>query len=234
MEQTVNQPTPQDRFPAEKIIIGWILAMRTVPSKKRWTSVLLLSALMLLVVGCESDPITSDLQSEGDFLEPDRTSEKKEGVESQAGNSRSAAACEITEQQQHMLTLVNQARAKARSCGENDYVAVSPLTWDCQLRDAAIAHTDDMTTHNFFAHSGSDGLRAGDRITATGYNWRYYGENLAAGYVLSKDALAGLLDSPGHCKNIMNPNVTEFGSYMEFVKGLDYQSYWTHVFAKPM
>jgi uncharacterized protein YkwD len=133
-----------------------------------------------------------------------------------------------------MLDIINQARAEGRSCGDDYYSEVSPLTWSCQLRDVAIHHTVDMATHNYFAHEGLDGSHAGDRITAIGYNWRYYGENLAAGYVLAEDALVGLLDSPGHCKNIMNGKVTEFGSYRMFVEDMDYQSYWTHVFAHPM
>jgi uncharacterized protein YkwD len=228
MEQTVSHPAPLDSALIVKKAIG------SISSKPRWTRAFLLSALILLAAGCDSESVSNDLRGEGDFFQPERILGKKENSESQANNSRNTGICEITKQQQHMLTLVNQARSKARSCGDTYYEAVPSLTWDCQLRDAAIAHTKDMMANNFFAHSGSDGLRAGDRITATGYNWRYYGENLAAGYTRSEDALTGLLESPGHCKNIMNPNVIEFGSYREFVKGLDYQSYWTHVFAKPM
>ena len=176
---------------------------------------------LLLISGCDSES-----QIAGD-------SQQDRATESQADGLN--AACEITEQQQYMLDLINQARAEARSCGdEGDYPAVPVLTWNCELRDAAIAHTEDMTAHNFFSHTGSDGLNAGSRVSAAGYNWRYYGENLAAGYVFAVDALAGLLDSPGHCKNIMNPNVTEFGSYVMFADNLDYQSYWTHVFAASM
>jgi len=228
MEQTVSLPAPLDSAPIVKKAIG------LVSSNPRWTRPFLLSALILLTAGCGSEPVPNDLRDEGDFFQPDRILGEKVNSKSQANNPKNTGICEITKQQKHMLTLVNQARSEARSCGETYYEAAPSLTWNCQLRDAAIAHTKDMMANNFFAHSGSDGLRAGDRITATGYSWRYYGENLAAGYTRSEDALAGLLESPGHCKNIMNPNVIEFGSYREFVENLDYQSYWTHVFAKPM
>ncbi|RUM94982.1 MAG: hypothetical protein DSZ28_00395 [Thiothrix sp.] len=232
MKQNVYHPALLGKVPLVKRITG--CAYEIIYCKKRCTNALLLSAILLVIAGCAPEIEADRLKSKSDSYLPDRILKGKEAVESQANDPRSTATCEITEQQQHMLALVNQARAEARSCGDDNYVAVAPLTWNCQLRDAAIAHTKDMTTNNFFDHSGSDGLRAGDRITAAGYNWRYYGENLAAGYVRSEDALAGLLDSPGHCKNIMNVNVTEFGSYMEFVNNLDFQSYWTHVFGKPM
>ncbi len=201
----------------EKSVMEWQRSWSQILHDKHWVNAFLLTLLSIfLVAGCDS---------EADTHQPDQILKRREVI---------AGACEITQQQEHMLALINQARSEARSCGDTDYQAVPPLTWNCQLRDAAIAHNNDMIAHNFFAHTGSDGLRAGDRITATGYNWRYYGENLAAGYVQPEDALAGLLDSPGHCKNIMSPNVTEFGSYREFAENLDYQSYWTHVFAKPM
>lgn len=192
-------------------------------------SVGVLFLLVPLISGCNTESLANDLQNAAGSYQDDQATANQ----AEDSSSKSSGACEAPEQQQHMLDLINQARAEARSCGEEAYQAVPALTWDCQLRDAAIAHTEDMTTHNFFSHSGSDGLRAGDRISATGYNWRYYGENLAAGFIFAQDALNGLLDSPGHCKNIMNANVTEFGSNVMFVENLDYQSYWTHVFAAP-
>lgn len=146
---------------------------------------------------------------------------------------KTTAECVPTEAQLRMMTLVNEARTVARSCGDEDFESAGPLTWDCKLEQAAFNHTVDMTTHNYFAHAGSDGLHADSRIDAVGYNWRVYGENLAAGYTFEEDAIEGLLESPGHCKNIMNSKVTEFGSARIFAKDLDYISYWTHVYATP-
>jgi uncharacterized protein YkwD len=88
-----------------------------------------------------------------------------------------------------------------------------------------------MTTNNFFGHTGSDGLRAGNRIEASGYDWAHYGENLAAGFVFAEQAIDGFLENPGHCKNIMNPDSTHFGSYMTFSSNLEYQSYWIQLFS---
>lgn len=142
--------------------------------------------------------------------------------------------CEITAQQQHMLDLINAARSQEQNCGDELYQAAAPLTWSCQLGVSASKHTKDMATYNFFGHTGSDGLRAGDRLFASGYDWSHFGENISAGFVSAEEAMEGFLESPTHCKNIMNPDSTVFGSYMIRSENLDYSSYWTQLFSAPM
>ena len=132
-----------------------------------------------------------------------------------------------------MLELVNAARAETRQCGSESYAAAPALAWDCELRSAAEAHTQDMVEHNFFSHTGSDGLNVGHRVTAAGYQWRAVGENIAAGYAVEEQVMQGWLDSPGHCANIMNPAYQDFGSAVIFTDSADYTSYWTQVFAAP-
>jgi uncharacterized protein YkwD len=196
-----------------------------------WTSVLTFSAVV--AGGYHSESIASSFYSDAEsYLEV--TGVFSSGTESYQATQIAGDTCEITEQQQHMLDLINAARTQARSCGDEFYQATTPLSWSCQLADSATMHTTDMTTNNFISHSGSDGLRAGDRLLANGYDWQQYGENLAAGFIFSEQAMEGFLTSPGHCINIMNPDATKFGSYMAFGDNLDYQSYWTQVFAAPM
>ncbi len=139
--------------------------------------------------------------------------------------------CTPTADQQAMLTLVNEARAAARNCGDEAFGAAQPLTWNCQLADAARVHSQDMSGNNFFSHTGSDGLKVSDRVTATGYSWRAVGENIAAGYSDESQTVTALLGSPGHCANIMNPDFREFGSAVAFTDRVVYPSYWTQVFA---
>lgn len=141
--------------------------------------------------------------------------------------------CQPTARETTMLNLVNNARASGRNCGNQFFAATTPLTWNCQLRDAAAAHTNDMVDNNFFNHTGSDGLDVSNRVTATGYTWRTVGENIAAGYPNEQQVVQGLLSSEGHCKNIMNPAYEDFGSAVEFTNQADYSSYWTQVFAAP-
>ena len=110
-----------------------------------------------------------------------------------------------------MLTLVNNARAVDRLCSSTSYSAVSAISWHCNLEQAAQGHSTSMADNDYFSHTGLDGSSPGDRITAAGYQWRTYGENIAAGYSNADDVINAWLNSPGHCANIMNPNFTEIG-----------------------
>lgn len=132
------------------------------------------------------------------------------------------------------LELINAARAEARFCGEEAYrPAVDPLGWDARLEAAARAHSTDMATINFFDHTGSDGSSPGDRIAREGYDWRRYAENIAAGQTTLEAAVTGWLDSPGHCRNLMQADVSETAIACVADDGADYRRYWTQVFARP-
>jgi len=110
-----------------------------------------------------------------------------------------------------LLQLVNDARKKGCNCGKTYYGPLSPLSWNNQLEKAAFIHSNDMFRNKYFGHTGSDGSGSGERISNTGYNWKYYGENIAQGFQTEKEVVAGWLSSPGHCANIMNKNYREMG-----------------------
>jgi uncharacterized protein YkwD len=133
-----------------------------------------------------------------------------------------------------MLAAVNQARTTARNCGENPRPAVGKLVWNCRLQQAAISHSEDMASTNFFGHTGSDGSNVADRISRTGYLWSRAGENLAAGHKTVTRVMEDLLASPGHCENIMSPHYTEFGFGFRSNNDTDYVRYWTQNFALPI
>ncbi|MEW8693718.1 MAG: Ig-like domain-containing protein [Candidatus Thiodiazotropha endolucinida] len=130
-----------------------------------------------------------------------------------------------------MLSLINNARAVARSCGTTNYPAAPSLAWHCSLEQAAQGHSTSMADNNFFSHTGLDESDPGDRITATGYIWRTYGENIAAGYPDEESTVSALLDSPGHCANIMNPGFSEVGTAVAENSASTYVIYWTQNFA---
>lgn len=132
-----------------------------------------------------------------------------------------------------MLAQINDARASARNCGDQPVPAASALAWHCSIDAAAQEHSDDMADNNFFSHTGSDGTSVGDRLTNIGYQWLRAGENIAAGQTSVSQVMAGLLDSPGHCLNIMNRNFTEMGAALAENSATDYGLYWTQNFAQP-
>ena len=131
-----------------------------------------------------------------------------------------------------MLALVNEARARPRSCGATAFDAAPPLDWDPDLEIAASRHSDDMATHDFFSHTGSDGGSVGDRATAAGFAWSAIGENIAAGQANADVALRGWLDSPGHCSNLMNPSYTSLGMACTSDSGASWVRYWTQVLGR--
>jgi len=139
----------------------------------------------------------------------------------------------MSEADLQMLTQVNHARARSRDCGSDHYPAAAALAWHCTLEDVAAAHSRDMGDHNFFSHTGSDGLTVGDRVTNAGYAWSGVGENIAAGQQDIDAVMGAWLDSPGHCANLMQPAFTEIGMSVYSVTGSDYPIYWTQVFAAP-
>lgn len=133
-----------------------------------------------------------------------------------------------------MLAAVNRVRTNARFCRGTPYPAVGKLTWNCLLQQAAVAHSLDMATNDFFEHAGSDGSDHVLRIQRTGYPAFAAGENLAAGYVTLNDAIEGLLASQdGHCEILMHDVFTEFGSGYAVNPNTYYKRYWTQNFARP-
>ncbi len=124
-----------------------------------------------------------------------------------------------------LVALVNEARRVGQYCGDEWFPSVDDIEWNMLIEEAAQIHSDDMDQNDFFEHQGSDGSSAGDRLQRVGYSWSTYGENIAHGYVTEESAVEGWLDSPGHCRNIMNGDFAQMGVA---TKGF----YWTQVFAK--
>ena len=110
-----------------------------------------------------------------------------------------------------LLQLVNSTRQAGCTCGTTVMPGVAIVSWNDQLATAALNHSNDMYTNNYFSHAGLDGSDAGDRIAIAGYAWKAYGENIAKGYSSEQAVIDGWLKSEGHCKNIMSPLFKEMG-----------------------
>lgn len=127
-----------------------------------------------------------------------------------------------------VLALVNQRRAEGADCGgAGTFGPTHALTMNALLRTAARNHSLDMATRDFFDHFNPDGDGPGERIAATGYVARAWGENIAWGQRTPEQVVASWMDSDGHCANIMRSGFTEIGV------GRHTENYWTQVFAAP-
>ncbi|WP_262402183.1 CAP domain-containing protein [Actinomadura sp. CNU-125] len=130
--------------------------------------------------------------------------------------TRSAATVE-----QQVVRLVNAERARA-GCGA---LRVSPA-----LHEAAREHSSDMAARRVLDHRGAGGAGPGDRITAAGFRWSAYGENIAQGQPTPGSVVASWMDSPGHRANIVNCGYEQIGVAVARGPG---GPWWTQVFATP-
>jgi uncharacterized protein YkwD len=132
--------------------------------------------------------------------------------------------------EQQVFDLTNQRRAAGANCGGTVFTAAPALTFDARLQCAARKHSKDMTTNNFFSHTGSDGSTLGTRVKAAGYNFRFAAENIAAGQTTPAAVVDGWMKSSGHCKNIMNKSLKNFGVGYSFSSSASFKHYWTQDF----
>lgn len=94
-----------------------------------------------------------------------------------------------------MLELINKERALAGR---------KALITDEKAMETARKHGMDMFSNGYFSHIDLEGEGPSDRMKEGGVEFNFSGENLA----LSKDlpsAHQGLMNSPGHKKNILHP-----------------------------
>ncbi len=106
----------------------------------------------------------------------------------------------------------------------NAIAITPPLAMNAKLMAAARVHSQDMFVNMYQGHTGTDGSSPGDRITAQGYSWYTYGENVYsysdsvfyghAGFEVDwggTPATGGMQNPPGHRLNIHNSAFREVG-----------------------
>jgi len=118
--------------------------------------------------------------------------------------------------QQEFLQRINAIRASGCNCGGQEMPPVQPVSWNTQLEAAAQMHADDMYIENYFSHESISGAKLKQRLERTGYNLsnvrRYaIGENIAKGQRSIPQVITSWINSPTHCKNLMNPDFREMG-----------------------
>jgi uncharacterized protein YkwD len=198
-----------------------------------------LSALLIACGGGGGDaapastPAAQQQPSVGIGIQPDTTSSTGTSTPTSTPSSTSlpSANCAQLNSVQQALDVLNQARAVGRNCGATFFPAAPALVWDNQLAQAALAHTQDMASRNFFGHTNPDGESPFDRTEQAGFG-RATGENIAAGYSTLNIVMQGLLDSPGHCANIMRQSYKQYAIACVIPprNSADFSIYWTQSF----
>ncbi len=165
-------------------------------------------------------------------------------VDSSAGraplrHTRTDTSYEPTIYEQYMLELINRGRADPNAeavrynCDLNEGLPdgtissdpTQPIAFNVHLIYSAREHSQWMIDNDTFSHTGEGGSSPGDRITAAGYTWTTYGENLAfkgtTGMITDVTGWTGELhknlyvdegvSGRGHRKNLMGENWREVG-----------------------
>lgn len=142
--------------------------------------------------------------------------------------------CGLVAFREDTLRLVNARRAAGASCGDHgSFAPAGPLAWNDRLEQASFGHSEDMATHDYFAHESQDGRTPAERVSAAGYAWSAIGENIAAGYPDVAAVVDGWMKSPGHCANIMTAAFREIGMACADNAASQYGRYFTMDLAAP-
>ena len=136
--------------------------------------------------------------------------------------------------EQRVLDLVNHARSLGGDCAGQSFPPSGPLTFEIALTCAARVHSVDMATRGFFDHVNPDGDDPFVRMERAGYTYRTAAENIAAGQPSADEVVGGWLASPGHCRNILNPDFVHIGVGYVATDASEYPYYWTQTFAAPL
>ncbi len=147
------------------------------------------------------------------------------------------AYVQLAPEETQMLGFINEIRASGCQCGTEFMPPTTPLTWHDKLEKASYDYSELMYTSNVTIttlNHNVGGTTAGQRIEAAGYVWAAYAENIAmriGGKFQVQEIFNAWKNSPGHCVNMMRPNVKELGVSHYFQNSKDY---WTMELARRM
>lgn len=108
---------------------------------------------------------------------------------------------QLSAEEQKMVNLVNQERAKA---------GVPALKIDLELSRVARIKSQDMRDKNYFDHNSPTYGSPFQMMKSFGITYRTAGENIAK-HSSVESAMTGFMNSDGHRKNILNPSFTHVG-----------------------
>lgn len=127
-------------------------------------------------------------------------------------------ATSLTSEEQEMLRLVNEARSQNN---------VPPLQLDMNVCNVARVKAQDMIDNNYFSHYSPTYGSPFDMMKSFGIKFIQAGENIAGNQTV-QNAHNTLMNSPGHRKNLLNPDYTHIGIGIK--KGGPYGNMFSQMF----
>jgi len=121
--------------------------------------------------------------------------------------------------EKEMLELINAERSTA---------GLNELALDPEISEVARLHSEDMWRRQYFAHENPDDESPIERMSEGDIDFEFAGENLALARTVLR-AHRGLMESPGHRENILDPGFRRVG--IGVVDGGMYGKMFTQNFA---
>jgi uncharacterized protein YkwD len=144
------------------------------------------------------------------------------GADPQGPSSPEGAKLKLSEDEQRVLDLTNQAREKEK---------LPPLRANALLFAAARGHSANMARQGKMEHV-LDGKNPGDRVRAAGYRYSWVGENIAStDGAAVEEVFKGWMESKGHREHILSDHFEEIG--IGIARNDKGDVYYTQVFASP-
>ncbi|RWZ55345.1 SafA/ExsA family spore coat assembly protein [Halobacillus fulvus] len=126
---------------------------------------------------------------------------------------------EIKSTERQVIDLTNQERIER---------GLPALTANWQLSRVARYKSRDMRDRNYFSHTSPTYGSPFQMMRDFNVSYRRAAENIAAGQRTPQQVVDGWMNSAGHRKNILDPNLTQIG--VGYAKGGSYGHYWTQMF----
>ena len=106
---------------------------------------------------------------------------------------------------------LTELRLNGAACPSGAMAAAAPVAWNERLADAAQAQVREMARLARMSHRDGKDRGLAERLRVASYPFRIAVENVAVGFASIDDVVDAWLESEGHCENLMNAAVREFG-----------------------
>ncbi len=136
------------------------------------------------------------------------------------GVEKTATPKDLRQAEQLMFEIINRTRVEE---------GLPPLRYDRRLAVVARSHSQDMMQNEFFAHVSPDRGDLSRRLDLAEIKAKRFSENIADNRDIGA-AHRGLMDSPAHRRNILDPGLHRVG--IGIVKADDGQLFITQDFAE--
>jgi hypothetical protein len=101
-----------------------------------------------------------------------------------------------------LIDFVNQDR---------EALGLNTLSENKKLDQAALLKAQNMVQNQYFSHISPTGVTPWYWFSEVNYDYNYAGENLAIGFLDSKEVYIAWLNSSSHKENLLNPKYKEIG-----------------------